>query len=99
MAKRDATPHILKLPAVLDLNAASRLHEQVLALKDKNVAVDASEVARIGTQCIQILLSAARSWRSMDMTFSVNQSSDAFAKTLQLLGITDEEMIPMEIVQ
>jgi chemotaxis protein CheX len=99
MAKRDATPHILKLPAVLDLNAASRLHEQVLALKDKNVAVDASDVARIGTQCIQILLSAARSWRSMDMTFSVNQSSDAFAKTLQLLGITDEEMIPMEIVQ
>lgn len=99
MAKRDATPHILKLPAVLDLNAASRLHEQVLALKDKNVAVDASDVVRIGTQCIQILLSAARSWRSMDMTFSVNQSSDAFAKTLQLLGITDEEMIPMEIVQ
>lgn len=99
MAKRDATPHILKLPAVLDLNAASRLHEQVLALKDKNVAVDASDVVRIGTQCIQILQSAARSWRSMDMTFSVNQSSDAYAKTLQLLGITDEEMIPMEIVQ
>lgn len=99
MAKRDATPHILKLPAVLDLNAASRLHEQVLALKDKNVAVDATDVVRVGAQCIQILLSAARSWRSMDMAFSVNQSSDAFAKTLQLLGITDEEMIPMEIVQ
>lgn len=99
MANRDATPHILKLPAILDLNAASRLHEQVLALKDKNVAVDASDVTRVGTQCIQILLSAARSWRAMDMTFSVNQSSDAFAKTLQLLGVTDEEMIPMEIVQ
>mgnify|MGYP001401630872 CR=1 FL=1 len=99
MVERDAPPHILKLPAVLDLNAASRLHEQVLALKDRDVAVDASEVTRVGTQCIQILLSAVRSWRAMDMTFSVNQASDAFAKTLQLLGIADEEMIPMEIVQ
>lgn len=99
MAKRNATPHILKLPAVLDLNAASRLHEQLLALKDKNVAVDASDVSRVGAQCIQILVSAARSWKATDMAFSVNQSSDAFAKTLQLLGISDDEMIPMEIVQ
>jgi chemotaxis protein CheX len=33
MSSADAAPKILKLPEVLDLNAASRLHEQVLAHK------------------------------------------------------------------
>lgn len=98
MARIDSEPQILKLPPVLDLNAASRLHEQVLALKDSNVAVDASDVTRVGAQCIQILISAACSWRALDMTFSVTRSSDAFTKSLQLLGIPDDAMLPMEIV-
>lgn len=91
-------PNILKLPAVLDLTAASRLHEQILALDGRNIAVDASAVSRVGAQCIQVLLSAAQSWRSAGHAFSVDQSSEAFAKALQLLGITDESVIPMEIV-
>lgn len=98
MSESDETPHVLKLPEVLDLPAASRLHEQVLALSEKNIAVDATEVSRVGAQCIQVLLSAAQSWRDSGHAFSVNQASEAFAKTLQLLGVTDESVVPMEII-
>lgn len=98
MARSDAELQILKLPPVLDLNAASRLHEQVLALKESNVSVDASDVTRVGAQCMQVLLSAAQSWRVLDMKFSVTRSSDAFTKALQLLGISDDAMLPTEIV-
>jgi chemotaxis protein CheX len=98
MTSSDEVPNVLKLPAVLDLTAASRLHEQVLALQEENIAVDATEVSRVGAQCIQVLLSAAESWRVAGRTFSVNQASEAFAKSLQLLGVADESVVPMEIV-
>ncbi|MBW3097396.1 STAS domain-containing protein [Pseudohoeflea coraliihabitans] len=99
MTELNEGPHILKLPAILDLNAASRLHEQVLALQDKDVAIDASEVSRVGAQCVQVLLSAAASWRAADRQFTVKHSSEIFAKTLTVLGVTDESIISMEIAQ
>jgi chemotaxis protein CheX len=99
MSSDDATPKILKLPEVLDLNAASRLHEQVLAHKGDDIDVDASEVNRVGAQCVQVLLSAVQSWRADRQQFKVAQASDAFIKTLQLLGISDEALLPKEILK
>ena len=81
------------------LNAASRLHEQVVALNGNDIAVDATQVTRASEpNCIQVLMAAAESWRNAGKTFSVNQSSETFAKTLQLLGVSDDSVIPMEIV-
>ena len=90
---------VLKLPEVLDLNAASRLHEQVLAHKGEDIDIDASDVKRVGAQCIQVLLAAARSWRAEDQHFRIEPASDVFVKTLQLLGISDEAMLPKEILK
>lgn len=95
----DATSRrILKLPQVLDLNAAGRLHEEVLAHRGADIDIDASEVARVGAQCIQVLLSAAISWRAEDRCFKVGKASDAFTKTLELLGISDEALLPKEML-
>ncbi len=99
MSSDDETSKILKLPAVLDLNAANRLYEQVLAHKGSDIDVDASEVSRIGAQCIQVLLSAAQSWRFDHHSFKVVHASDVFIKTLQLLGISDEALLPGEILK
>lgn len=99
MSSDDTTPKILKLPEVLDLNAAGRLHEQVLAHRGGNIDVDASEVDRIGAQCVQVLLSAVQSWRADCQDFKVVQASEAFVKTLQLLGISDESLVPQEILK
>lgn len=96
----DATPRkILKLPQVLDLNAAGRLHEEVLAHRGADIDIDASEVGRVGAQCVQVLLSAAISWRAEDLCFKVAQASDVFNKTLELLGISDESLVPKEMLK
>ena len=99
MSSDDSNPRILKLPEVLDLNAASRLHEQVLAHKGEDIDIDASEVTRVGAQCVQVLLSAALSWRSDEQSLKVGKASDAFVKTLQLLGISDEALLPKEMLK
>lgn len=99
MSSTDAAPKILKLPEVLDLNAASRLHEQVLAHKGEDIDIDATDVSRVGAQCVQVLLAAAVSWRAEDQRLKVNQASDAFIKTLQLLGISDEALLPKEMLK
>lgn len=99
MSSADAAPKILKLPEVLDLNAANRLHEQVLAHKGENIDVDASDVSRLGAQCVQVLLSAVQSWRADDQSFKVAQASNAYIKTLQLLGISDESLLPKEMLK
>lgn len=99
MPSADAAAKILKLPEVLDLNAASRLHEQVLAHKGENLDVDASDVSRLGAQCTQILLSAAQSWQADKQSFKVVQASGAYIKTLQLLGITEETLLPKEMLK
>lgn len=99
MPSPDESPQILKLPEVLDLNAASRLHEQILSLKGKNIVIDATAVKRVGAQCVQVLLSAARFWRAERLPFQVGTGSDAYSTTLQLLGISDEALLPKEIVK
>ncbi|MEQ8305077.1 MAG: STAS domain-containing protein [Hoeflea sp.] len=97
MPSADVATKVLKLPEVLDLNAASRLHEQVLSHKGENLELDASHVNRVGAQCMQILLSAAQSWQADKQSFKVVEASDAYIKTLQLLGISDESLLPKEM--
>tara|TARA_R110002020_G_scaffold65144_4_gene172198 strand:- start:4652 stop:4951 length:300 start_codon:yes stop_codon:yes gene_type:complete len=99
MSSTDVAPKVLKLPEILDLNAASRLHEQVLAHKGEDIDIDATEVTRVGAQCVQVLLAAALSWRADDQSLKVNKASDAFIKTLQLLGISDEALLPKEMLK
>ncbi|MCY0093493.1 STAS domain-containing protein [Hoeflea ulvae] len=96
----DTAPRtILKLPKVLDLNAAGRLHEQVLAHRGGDIEIDASDVGRVGAQCIQVLLSAVVSWRAEGLRFSVVDASESFVKTLKLLGISDEALLPKEMLK
>ena len=52
----------LNLAAVLDLNEASTLRSKLMGLRGSNVAIDASGVERLGTLCVQVLLSAAKTW-------------------------------------
>ncbi|OCW56217.1 STAS domain-containing protein [Hoeflea olei] len=99
MRPMTAPPKVLKLPDILDLNAASRLHEQVLAHKGEDIDLDATEVTRVGAQCVQVLLAAVLSWRSEDRTLAVRTASESYVKTLQLLGISEEALLPKEMLK
>lgn len=77
---------VLQLSQVLDLNAAAPLMNEFLALRGRNVDVDASAVERLGAQCLQVLLSARRTWDADGAEFSVVSPSSEFTSTLALLG-------------
>lgn len=91
-----ATAQILKLSPVLDLNEAVGLHGQLLALRGRDLAIDASDVTRCGTQCIQVLASAAQTWAEDQKSLSFAGVSDAFSKTLQLIGVDFDRIAAKE---
>ena len=76
----------LSLPAVLDLAAAGPLHAGLLARLGGPVEVDASEVRRLGGQCLQVLLAARTHWASDGAAFQVLNPSPEFTEGLELLG-------------
>jgi chemotaxis protein CheX len=76
----------MQLESVLDLRAAARLRENLLAIRGADVTLDASAVQRLGGQCLQVLLSAKRTWDGDGRTFNLTDPSEAFASSIQLFG-------------
>lgn len=93
-ARKNATT--MKLAAVLDLNEASSLHRAFLEARGRNLVVDASAVERAGVQCIQVLIAAARAWEADSRTFTVSAISEAFRKTLGLVGVNIDHLLAKE---
>ena len=88
--------HILKLNPVLDLNEAVGLHGQLLAMRGHDLQIDATAVQRCGTPCIQVLMSAAKTWEEDQKSYGFAGISDAFGKTVQLIGINIDHLLPKE---
>ena len=97
MASKKAANGTLKLSPVLDLNEATTLHGKLMSMRGSNIAIDASEVERLGVQCAQVLIAGARAWQADKKTYAVEKSSDAFAKTMQLIGIDTDHLVAKEI--
>lgn len=97
MAGRTAAHSTLKLSPVLDLNQASVLHGKLKELRGKPVTVDASEVERVGAQCVQILMAGIKAWEADGKQFTFSKASEAFDKTLKLIGVDIDHMLPKEM--
>ena len=82
----------LELPSILDLIAASGLHEAFTSRRGEALAVDAGGVTRLGAQCLQVLLAARAAWAADGMGLAVENISDEFSATLELLGATPEDL-------
>ena len=99
MASKKADKGSLKLVPVLDLNEASVLHGQLTNLRGEDVKIDASEVERVGVQCVQVILAAAKTWEADKKNFVFEKVSEAFEKTMQLIGIDIDHLLAKEIRQ
>ena len=97
MTSNNAAQSTLKLSPVLDLNEASVLQGKLLELRGTPLAIDASGVERIGVQCVQVLVAAIRGWQKDGIAISVTSASDAFDKTLKLIGIEIDQMLLKEM--
>lgn len=97
MAARKSSQESLQLAAVLDLNEASVLHGKLVSKRGRDIVIDASAVERVGAQCAQILVAGARAWDADKKSFRVENASDAFEKTMQLIGLNAQDLVAKEI--
>jgi len=83
----------LELPEALDLPAAKPLAESLLKLGGEDLAIDASKVQRLGASCLQVLLSAARTWQAEGASLILAHASPRFIDDLRHLGFTPETFL------
>ena len=82
----------LLLPDVLDMRAAAPLAAGLLERRGCEVELDASNVRRLGGQCLQVLLAAHACWKADDLPFRVVSPSTGFSEGLALLGASDSAL-------
>lgn len=88
-----ATSATVALPETLDSSSAVGLKEQLLANRGSPLIVDAGQVRRTGMQAVQVLLSAAQTWRSDGQSYAVANAPDEFLETLALVGLSREHLL------
>lgn len=89
----------LNLAPVLDLNEASALRDKLLSLRGHDLSIDASAVERVGALCAQVLMAAEKTWDQDTQSLTFSKVSDAFQKTMQLIGVDIDHLLAKEIRQ
>ena len=85
---------VLSLADTLDVTHAGPLAGDLLALRGKDIIVDASQVRHLGAQCGQVLLAAKRFWSDAGKALRLVDASAEFLEGLRLLGLTS--FLPVE---
>lgn len=80
------TDQTLTLGDSLEMTAAGPLHKELLGRRGRPVTLDASQVRRIGGQCLQVLLSAQATWAADGAAFQIVDPSPEFSDGLALMG-------------
>ncbi len=79
-----------ELPAVLDSTIAKQLLADLKPLQGKALSVNGAAVNRVSTPCLQVLLSAAATWKADGMVFNITTPSATLLESVRLLGIENE---------
>lgn len=88
-----STPgHTIPLPARLDLPAAEALAQALRPHIGERARLDATACESIGTPGLQVLLSAARSWREAGAPLSVDGLNAGCTGQLAHFGLTIEDI-------
>lgn len=81
-----------KFAANLRGEDAAEFAGQLLEMRGRNLVLDVSELERIDTPCVQVLMSAAQLWRGDECSITIDGQADAFETTLGLLGINPDRI-------
>lgn len=79
----------LILPEVLDLKAAEPLKAELLALRGRALTLDASAVQRLGGLCLQVLLSARKTWAADGVNLNLGSVSQSWTEQWDAFGAPD----------
>ena len=78
---------VIELPENLDMPVAAQLAESFAKLVGEPLEVDAARVQRLGASCLQVMLSAARTWKAEGDALTLKDPSPRFLEDLNLLGL------------
>ena len=84
-----STDCAVSLPAVLDLQAAGPLRAELLALRGRPLTIAAWQVGRLGGLCLQVLISARKTWAEDGVALRLDEPSEAFIEQLAGFGAPD----------
>ncbi len=87
----------LSVAEVLDLKAAMPLASAILAQRGNPLALDLSQVRRLGGQCLQILLSAKHTWIADELSLEFINLSQEFTEALEGFGISAGALVDQEL--
>ena len=77
----------MTLPSELDIKAAAPLAAELVTARGADLALNASQVERIGAQCLQVLLSAAATWSADGLELGIEHPSAAFTDAVRIAGL------------
>lgn len=77
----------LALTSRVDLSQVGPLAADLRACQGEDLVIDASAVTHLGALGLQLLASAARSWRSAGYELSITPRSNAFDDALAQMGV------------
>jgi chemotaxis protein CheX len=79
----------LALPEVMDSDTACVLARKLAEHRMHPIKLDASSVEQAGGLCMQVILSARKSWKRNGRTFAIGDASRVFRQSAELLGAGD----------
>jgi len=93
MAKKEATnQQTYALPQALDLLAAQSLKEKLLELFDQegDLVIDGSNVERITTPCVEVLVAANSAYSQVERAFQIDNPSEYLTEAFVTLGLGND---------
>lgn len=87
----------LKLEAIVAGDGVEMFSASVLSKRNENLVINASEVTRIDTPCIEVLLAAKKLWVEDLVSLQIEEPSQAFDKALESLGLKNAMLETGEI--
>lgn len=78
-----------KLPEKLTTATAPKLFEDLGGLRGEALTIDASEVKFLGGLCLQVLISARKTWAKDDKPLSFVEFTDGFSECVTRLGASE----------
>lgn len=85
-------PLQLQLDTDLDQAAAAPLAEELLSKRGAELTINANNVSRVGVQCLQVLLAAAKTWAADGQSLRIVHPSESFTESVALIGISNADL-------
>ncbi len=89
----------IRLPEFLDLAAAKPLARTLLERRGTPIVIDGSAVSQLGAQCVQVLLSAKKTWNADGVPLSLVNCAPRMVEDLHHLGIDPATLMSGELAQ